>query len=235
MKKIFIVIALILCAAMLSAVMTSCDSQSKKSSETATESGETASEAENAEDISENMTAEEILNDLKVKQEHTIDFENDLTLQGTSVVNVENGVLDVTTSATDEDRMITKQSFSIPFKVDITAKTDNSNIRFNYNNGEIILGWEAQPNVLSVRDIGENQSYTYDGKGGITVGEYAEISWIIHNDYMALIVDGEVRNYSVKYPYILAGAEKIQAAPFEFGTAWNSTLSVSELKITELE
>ena len=73
----------------------------------------------------------------------------------------------------------------------------------------------------------------YPDKGIIPVNEFIDISWIVHTNFMAVIVNDEVRHYGVNYPYMSIISSLNEK--FRFGTPNGSTITVEKLEISELE
>ena len=132
----------------------------------------------------------------------------------------------------------TRESYSLPLRIDMTAKTDSTNIRLFYHLGEIVLNWEECPDELQVNDILLGIEYEYDGKGSIPIDEYVDISWVIGKRYMDIFVNGGLRHHEISYPYmnLLKNVPNRKvSAPVRIAAAWGSTITIKSLQITELE
>ncbi|MCL2088260.1 MAG: MerR family transcriptional regulator [Oscillospiraceae bacterium] len=129
-------------------------------------------------------------------------------------------------NTSDRDTLATAESFTLPLKIDLTAKTDDTNIRIYWGRGQIILNWEQDKRKLILRDPHSGKETRLEG-GYITPGEYHDISWIIHEDYSALIVNGIVRSY-------IESATPQMSANVRISSGYGSTLTVDSLTVTEL-
>lgn len=135
----------------------------------------------------------------------------------------------------DRMAMGTGRQFALPLKIDTIAKIDYTDLRLYYHQGDVIFNWEMDKMQLRVRDVYNRQTYISHTGGYITPNEYHAISWILHRNYMALMVDGVCRFYCDDAPYM----EYLKQHPIVdevlIGTAFGSTLTVKSLTVTELK
>lgn len=127
-------------------------------------------------------------------------------------------------------------NFSIPVKIDLTAKTDSTNIRLKCGSGQVILNWECNQNELRIHDPIIGNQYGVGDQGKIPSNEFIQISWIIDHNYMLLLVNGEVRLFSENEPYIQlkhAGISNLPEMLVSVAAAWGSVVTVKELNVTE--
>lgn len=137
-------------------------------------------------------------------------------------------------SALDREMAGTQQAFSLPLKIDLEAKTTDCNIRLAFHKGSVILNWEKDRQRMPCRDVFTGELTVLESGGYLAAQEYHAISWILHTDFCALIVDGVCRFYLKK-----EADEQVSAAPLRdivrIGTAFGSTMTVRRLTVTELE
>ncbi|MDF2586930.1 MAG: putative transcriptional regulator [Anaerocolumna sp.] len=135
---------------------------------------------------------------------------------------------------------ITPQKYKIPFRVDVVikAETDNS-IRLYWGKGAVILNWENNESELRVQDPFTGRQYGFQNKGGIPIGEYVKLTWIVGNEYLAVIVNDEIRHIGKKYPYTrtlrsldLSNTIRIGSNSKDLYTSF--VLRVKSLKISKL-
>ena len=137
----------------------------------------------------------------------------------------------------DLECMQTKESYAFPLRIDITAKTDSSNIRLYYRNGRVIINWEINKDDLKVHDIFTGRGYGYMDRGRIPENEYVKITWIIDKNETLLLVNEELRQYSDDFPYMESRAvtlDKKFSDPVRISAAWNSTVTIQSMTVTEL-
>lgn len=137
----------------------------------------------------------------------------------------------------DHMSMRTKDKYTLPLKIQLTAKTDSTNIRMYYKNGEVIFNWECNEDELRVHDIISGQNYGYYEKGNIPKNQYVDIEWIIDKDYMAIYVDKELRHAGIDYPYIEYLKESSLNKINDYvrvSAAWGSTVTVRSLSIAQI-
>ena len=148
---------------------------------------------------------------------------------------MENGEL-VINCMSDREALETREQFTLPLKIDLVAKTDSTNMRIYYNEGEIILNWERDMQQLGINDVIAGYVPPQESGGYITENEYHDISWIIHESFMALVIDREIQFYSEDYPYIkyLKKAGERISSRVKIASAFGSTVTVKSLSVSEL-
>lgn len=137
--------------------------------------------------------------------------------------------------AEDTGTALLPETFPIPARINVTAKTNSTNIRLRFGSGQVILNWECNRSELRIHDPLLGTPYGVDEKGKIPKHEYVDISWIIGLDYMALLVNGEVRLFSENEPYMqLArlGAD-LPSSLAGIAAAWGSTVTVKKFEVVE--
>ena len=131
----------------------------------------------------------------------------------------------------------TGESFRLPLRIDLSAKTDSTNIRMSFGQAVVLFNWGVAPNSMIVADVLEGGHYLIHGTGCLPPHEYAEISWIIERDYMAALANGRVLFVQRDLPYI----QRLAAEPsllveecVRLHTAFGATVTVRKLEIREL-
>lgn len=137
----------------------------------------------------------------------------------------------------DLECMQTPEKYPFPLRIDMTAKTDGSNIRLYYNEGKIILNWEINKDDLRIHDILTGKGCGKYGGGRIPENEYVDITWIIDRSEMLVLVNEELRHIEDDLPYMTSRAVthgKKVCEPVRISAAHGSTVTVKSLSVTEL-
>ncbi len=114
----------------------------------------------------------------------------------------ENGELYILANM-DFQGSITPQKYKIPFRVDIVVKAlTNNSIRLYWGKGAVVLNWENNENELRIQDPFTGRQYGYQNKGNIPIGEYIRLTWIVGNEYLAVIVNDDIRHLGKNYPFM---------------------------------
>ncbi|MDR0287853.1 MAG: AraC family transcriptional regulator [Clostridiales bacterium] len=187
------------------------------------------------------ISVHHILNNAKIKKTHEIELTCLLPNDDTGTFNIYNGEL-TATCKDDKFSLLTADEYPIPLKIDLTAKTDNTNLKLLFGKGDLTLNWQYSDwkyklNELMIHDIITSECFGYPDKGQIKCDSYISISWIITKEFMALILDGELRYYNEYLPYIthfLKNTDKPFRLKFGVAPAWGSTIAVKCLCISEL-
>lgn len=136
----------------------------------------------------------------------------------------------------DMDCLQTADYYTLPLRIDCTAKTDGTNIRLFYNAGELILNWECNPDSLGFHDIIMGKGSHYEMER-LPLNEFVDISWIIGKKHMEVLINGKSIFRHDSYPYIgmlMLDTRRKIIAPVRIGAAWGSTVTFKSLKVTEL-
>ena len=131
----------------------------------------------------------------------------------------------------------TPQTFNAPLKIQLRAKTNNTNIHIAYARGALELNWEHNRDTLVVQDIANGNDWYFHKSADIPVNEFADIEWIIGREMMAVKINGEVRHINDDYGYIRAfqgNPDFCLSSPVKIATACGSTVTVESLRVTEL-
>lgn len=138
----------------------------------------------------------------------------------------------------DIECMQTAECYNLPLRIDVSAKTDSTNIRLYYKAGEVIFNWECCPDELRIHDVLTGNNYGYSNQGSVPINEYVDISWVIEKKYMDVFVNGELRHHEDGYPYmglLMLEPSREISEPVRISSAWGSTVTVKSLTITELD
>ena len=182
----------------------------------------------------EDIPAEDVLG--TPKNCHAIDLYQLVRSGGIDVRFVEEG-LKLYQQGT-EGYCRTQETFRLPLRIDLTAKTDSANVRVSFAGAGLVFNWGVAPNSLITSDVLEGGHYRIDGVGYLPTNEYAQITWIIQRAYMAVIVNGQVRFVGRDYPYIhrLVDDRSLEIRDtVRVHTAFGATVTVQKLEIHELE
>jgi len=145
-----------------------------------------------------------------------------------------------------DGRMGTPQAFTLPLKIEMTAKTDGRNLRIYLSGGRDNFshgGWlmfnsgRRGPYVLRINDPScANEHWTEGVDNSIPADEFLDVEWILGERVMAVKVNGEVRWAGCDFEYIeaLRDGETI-SGPIYPATGRGSTVTVKSLRITELQ
>ena len=132
--------------------------------------------------------------------------------------------------------MRTPLKYELPIRIDLTAKTNDTNIKLYYGLSEIIFNWECNQDELLVQDL-TGSRYSYPKKGYVSIDEYVDITWIIHTSYMKILLNNKEILHNENFPYIFALKNDLDKKTAEYvrvGSAMGSTITVKSLKITNI-
>lgn len=140
----------------------------------------------------------------------------------------------ISSGSGDAQLVETPQIYTLPLRIDMTAKTNATNIRLYFGFGEVIFDWECNTKELRVHDPFDGGNYGYDDMGYIQPGEYADITWILGEDAMEIYVNGQLRHRGTHYPYLTAMKKSPIQSALRISSAFGSTVTVRNLKITPI-
>jgi hypothetical protein len=133
------------------------------------------------------------------------------------------------------------ETYSLPLRIDVAAKTDANNIRLKCGAGQVIFNWEQNQDKLLIQDpiVGipyeaEDNPPIGGGKGRISTGEFVDITWIIDLDYMLVQVNGENRLFRTNEPYMQFKKQAAGLPPCMIGIApaFGSVVTVNKFQVT---
>jgi hypothetical protein len=87
----------------------------------------------------------------------------------------------------------TRQQVPVPFKAQITAKTDSTNIRIRYNKGRIIFNWEENQDQLRFHSFVNDKTNAFRKQGKVTPNQWATIELVVTDTGAEVLVDGKSR------------------------------------------
>ena len=160
----------------------------------------------------------------------------------TGTAEINNGEL-IATCEGDKFGLLTADKYQIPFKIDLTAKTNGKNLKLLFGQGDLTLNWQYSDwnykiNELMIHDIVTKECFGYPNKGKIECNSFINISWVITKEFMTLILNDELRYYNEYLPYItylLKNSDQAVHSSFGVAPAWGSAITVKHLRISELQ
>lgn len=143
-------------------------------------------------------------------------------------------------------------SVKLPFRVDVTFRTDSSTAAYGYgaNEGNFTILHGAAAYDINAGNYADHRDeaiafrqpifgdlYHFPGLGRIEEDEYHCLSWIVGERHLAVLLDGEVRYCGVDLPYMRADWSIQTALPIRLtangsGTRYLRKICVSQLKQT---
>jgi len=87
----------------------------------------------------------------------------------------------------------TRQEVAVPFKAQIVAKTDSTNIRIHYNKGRVIFNWESNPDNLRFHSFTNDKLSPFAGQGRLAPNQWATIELVVTDTDAEVLVDGKSR------------------------------------------
>ncbi len=180
----------------------------------------------------EEVSAEQILEKIKVKSSDSVNFNSDIEPCGEEEVKWE-----VVSNAirfqckNDWSSMVVQKEYAVPLQIDMRVKTEGSSIYVYYKSGNLLLGGNRMPGEMRITDISTKLDIGYSG--GIKVNEFTDVSWILHRHFTAVIVNGKTIHFGTNYPYM--NLKDFSTASICFGATAESRVVVESFKISELE
>lgn len=120
----------------------------------------------------------------------------------------------------------TEREYKTPLTIEATVMTDSTNICLVYGKGKVILNWDRREDLLHMRHPVTGQVFNVEQAGHVPAGRWHQVEWIIAEDMMRLLVDGEER-------FLLPGNYRGVSGQVGIHTGWRANLSVGSLEITE--
>ena len=140
---------------------------------------------------------------------------------------MENGEL-VITAQGDLDCMQTVEQFPLPLRIDAVVKaggTDEGSIRMYYHAGTANFNWEEH---LFLCDTVSGVPSIHPGFGRVSADEYHCMTWIIHREFAAILINDELR-YAAPQEIKQPVTDNVR-----IGTAWGGTIAVKSLAVTPI-
>jgi hypothetical protein len=116
----------------------------------------------------------------------------------------------------------------VPFKAQITAKTDSTNIRILYNKGRVIFNWEVTPDQLRFHSFVSDETSAFKKQGKVTPNQWATIELVVTDTYAEVLVDGKSRG---KVEESLKGMK----SRLGIQNALGSTVTVKSFRVSPLK
>jgi hypothetical protein len=139
------------------------------------------------------------------------------------------------TCPNDGGRALLPDMYSLPLRIDVTAKTNEANFRLLCGTGHVSFNWERTPNKLRVQDplfaIEYDPNNLCVGKGNIPKEEFVDITWIVNEDYMLVQVNGETRLLRTNEPYMQLKKSEYPPCFIGIATAWGSVVTVTKFEV----
>lgn len=123
--------------------------------------------------------------------------------------------------------MKSRRDFKPPFRLQIRAMTDSTNIRLYYRSHLAILNWEMNPQELRMHYPGTGASTGIGGKGNVPLNVMSAIEVDVLLDKVVLRVDGETRGEIITTNTGLEG-------PVGIGPAFGSVVTVESMRVLRL-
>ena len=147
------------------------------------------------------------------------------------------GLMQIKADGENHGNVETSQQFKCPLKIEVRAKTDDTNITIKYGNGLVYFNWEHIRSSLLIFDIETGSFNCYEKCGEVPVNEFVDIEWILGRDEMVVKVNGELRHINGDYGYIKAFYENPDyylSSAVTLKSGYGSTVTVESLRVTEL-
>ncbi|MFE5319975.1 VOC family protein [Paenibacillus sp. NPDC056579] len=120
---------------------------------------------------------------------------------------------------------VTPNKYKVPLTIEAVAKTDSTNIRLIFHQGQVIMNWENNLDELRWHDPATGKGIGIQGKGRIPVNEWVIMTWRIRKDYASLEINGEER-------FRTTGDFTALAGQIGIGAAHRSHVTVQSFRVT---
>lgn len=130
------------------------------------------------------------------------------------------------TGDTDETFATTAKCYRVPLLIDLTAKTDSTNIRLKFANGGIVFNWEHDPDALKWNDPEDGAGETIRGSGRLAANEWAHIQWYMDEKLSVVLVGGQI-------VHAVRGSYADLSGPIGVGPAWSSVVTLRTFRVRE--
>lgn len=140
----------------------------------------------------------------------------------------------------------TNVEVKLPFRVDLEFKYDKSppntdeGIRIYFGNCMFAVNQRNNPDpVLSehaieiTQPVFENFS-VHKGVGHVKKGEYNTVSWIIGENHLAVLINGEVRFCAKNMPYMKTDFQSMPKYPIMFNGGGDMPITVRSVNVSQL-
>jgi len=137
----------------------------------------------------------------------------------------------LTNEGSDRGRAHTLQEFSVPVKIDLRVKLSEPRLEILYHRGSLRFTQEDGKSELRIIDVENKEVNKYENIGNLPTNEFVDIEWILAKDFMAVRVNGEVRDFDTSSAYIAALKENPN---FNFSSPISVCCYRDEMVIVEL-
>ncbi|MFD0872212.1 hypothetical protein [Paenibacillus residui] len=121
---------------------------------------------------------------------------------------------------------LTERHYRTPLSIEATVMTDSTNIVLVYGKGQVILNWDRREDLLHIRHPVTGQAFNMPGLGSVPAGRWHQVEWVIAEDVMRFLVNGEER-------FALPGNYRGLQGPIGIRTGWRANLRVGMLAVKE--
>ncbi|GIP34480.1 hypothetical protein [Paenibacillus sp. J2TS4] len=121
---------------------------------------------------------------------------------------------------------LTERHYRTPLSIEATLMTDSTNMVLVYEKGQVILNWDRREDLLHVRHPVTGEAFNVPGLGSVPTSRWHQVEWVIAEDVMRLLVNGEER-------FVLPGNYRGLQGPIGVRTGWQANLRVGTLAVTE--
>jgi len=141
-----------------------------------------------------------------------------------------------------DGRMATPQNFTFPIKIEMCAKTDETNMRLYYGENSlarhgawVIFHSNDEHNSVGICNLSPSNEHWFDGVGRLPKNEFVDIEWILGEKVLAVKVNNQIRVVSCEFDYIEAVKNGFTVTgPVYAAAGRGSTITIKSLKVTEL-
>ena len=125
--------------------------------------------------------------------------------------------------------------YAVPLRIEAVAKTDSTNLRLHFAKGHVILNWEVELEEMACYEPVYGHAFFAEGQGRIPRDTWVRVTWEIQEDFMRVLVDGELRysNEGETPDEFQRNNYSGLIGPVCIGPGWGSTVTVESLKVEE--
>jgi hypothetical protein len=143
-------------------------------------------------------------------------------------------------SAITQRVLSTSIKVKIPFRVDLVFKTNNASVRLYHGKTSVVINTGnvfdlglTQESLIITEPIFATES-TFKYKGGVNKNEYNTLTWLVGEDYFAVIVNGEFRYCGTEHPYMQLDINKLEAYPVLIGSNSYETVTIRSVAVSKI-
>ncbi|MDR1629206.1 MAG: beta-lactamase family protein [Oscillospiraceae bacterium] len=180
-----------------------------------------------------------VMEKVKIKTESPIDLSSLAQKQAEGETLTVETVADGLKVSSDGDKsaLYTKESYQFPLMVELEGKANSDNcgvdIRFLEGGAGIYDG--SGYISLGFSDFVSGAGKPFLCEGELRQGQTFTIKWILHPDFQAIIVDGELCAFSERNPYQSSGSQvQENQAPLGLTANWGAQITLQKVTVSEL-